>query len=160
MDCPFSRNGNCEIATKLAKRAVPIQDAACRACEREPTPRSENRVTASLALHHNRGADKDKYLLHMATGRLHLAGYMLERRIHRWMRYLNITPPTECNCGAWIKKMNEWGVEESLNHLDEIADHLLESMRSTYLSPLAVGFVSKPILRRVVRSALLHGAAR
>lgn len=155
-DCPHAAHGLCGIASRLANRPVTLDPKACSVCSRQPVPFGKNAVTASLAIKH-RDLSKpiDRYLIDLAANRAHLAGHILEREIHRWLRRLNIKPPADCNCAEWISKMNKWGVVESLEHVDEIVSHLLDAANKTYLGSLTPRSLSRPMLRRMVRQCLL-----
>jgi len=156
IDCSHGIHGICAIATGLCNRPVPLDYRACEVCSRQNVAFGKNSVTASLAVkYHDKHKPIDRYLIDLAANRAHLAGHTLERYIHRWLNRFNIDPPTECNCQEWIAKMNVWGIKESLQHLDEIVDHLYESTKTTQLSPIVLTLISKPLLRRMVKRCLL-----
>ena len=94
----------------------------------------------------------------MATDSVHLAGNTLNRYIHKWLKRLRINTASiqhSCGCDSMIRKMNDWGVEESLKHIDEIVDQLYTGLQLTYLSALAIP-TTKPIIRRIVTKCLLN----
>ncbi len=155
--CPHAQHGICQLATGLANQPVPLDPQACTACQRDTVPMSINRVTAAIACHaqRNAGVEVNRELAHIATGRYNLAGFALEREIHGWLKWLKITVPPDCGCDGWVAKMNGWGWEGSIERIDEIVDHLFDAVQLTYLSPIAVSFLSKPIIKRVVLKCLL-----
>lgn len=156
-ECPHQTHGICAIATQLCNRHVPLDQAACLACSQQVVPFGKNSVTASLAVkHRDKRKPIDRYLVDLAANRAHLAGHTLERYIYRWLSRFNITPPSQCNCEEWIEKMNAWGIEGSLDHLEEIVEHLYASTKTVQLSPLLITLISRPLLRRLVKRCLLN----
>ena len=157
MRCIYAEHGICQLATRLANRVVPLDPKACTACKSDAVPMAVNRITASIACHAQRkaGLAVDEQLTQLAAGSSALAGYRLERYIHRWLRRLRITPPGHCGCESWVTKMNKWGVEGSLEHLDEITDALYGNLRTTYLAGISISFLTKPLIKQRVRACLL-----
>jgi hypothetical protein len=153
MMCPYAEHGLCQIATRLANMPVRLDERACVACAKEPVRFAPNRVTAAIALYAK--GTFDLYLTHLATNSLHLAGNTVERHIHKWLNRLRITPPTNCGCDGWVARMNQLGVEGSLENIDDIVNVMYENLLATYLSAVAVPFVTKPLIKRMVRKWLL-----
>lgn len=158
MRCIYAEHGICQLATRLAKMPVKLDPKACKVCQADVVPMGVNRVTAAIACHAQwkAGVPVDKELSQVASGVYNLAGYRVERYIHKWMKRLRITPPANCGCDSWVKKMNRWGVEGSLEHLDEIVDALYSNLRTTYLAGLAIPFLTKPLIKYRVRACLLR----
>jgi|GEM_PF-4759468 len=158
MKCPHAQHGICQIATRLANRPVPLDLKACSACANDLVPMSVNRVTAAIAAHSQRksGIPVDPDLRQMALGIYHLAGWMIERKIRKWLKFLRIDAPQGCGCDAWIAKMNAWGVDGSLENLDEIAGALYVNLQTTYLYAIAFSGITKPIIRGAIRKWLLN----
>lgn len=155
IDCPHGIHGVCAIASGLCNRPVPLDNAACITCSNQVVAFGKNSVTASLAIkYRNQKEPIDRYLVDLAANRAHLAGHILERYIHRWLKRLRITAPSECNCKKWIADMNEWGVDESLRRADEIAAHLHESLNTVQLPSFITMMLTRSILRRIIVSCL------
>lgn len=153
--CPYAEHGLCQVATKLANMPVPLNEQACAVCVKQPVKFGPNRVTGAIALF-ARG-DGDLYLTHLATDSVNLAGHVLQRYVHKWMRRLRVsTPPgIGCGCEGLVAQMNEWGLDGSLERVDEIAAQLFTNLKSTYLAGLAVPFLTIPLIRHRVRKCLL-----
>lgn len=157
MRCPYQEHGICAIATRIANRAVKLNEAACDRCLQDVVPMAINPITTSIAINAMRqaGDPVSVDLMRQATGRYDLAGYRVERYIHRWLKRLRIQPPASCGCEEWVAKMNAWGVQGSIEHIDEIVDHLYANLQTTYLAGVAVAFIAKPIIKQRVMSCLL-----
>lgn len=157
VSCEHAIHGICQVATKLAGVPAPLDADACTVCMKEVIPKSANRATAALACKARRLAKQpeDPALQSMAIGVYSLAGYRLERYIHKWLKRFRITPPDNCGCDSWVSKMNAWGVQGSLERLDEITDQLYVNLKETYLSRVATPWLAKPLIKQRVRACLL-----
>jgi len=58
MDCEFFNDGVCGVASRMAKRDVQTNPSACKYCLTHKNPKSENKVTASLAIGSSEGEDQ------------------------------------------------------------------------------------------------------
>lgn len=157
--CPYAEHGICQIATRLGNAVAQLDPKACVACLKQPVPMSTNRVTASLACKARRlaGLEPDRDLSQIALGIYHLAGFRVERNIRKWLKRLRITPPVDCGCEGWVAKMNAWGGEGSLEHIDEITDALYENLKTTYLSDIAFSVITKPLIKNRLKAWLRKG---
>jgi len=135
---------------------VKLNDQACAACAKEPVRFAPNRVTGAIALYAI--GKPDLYLTHLATDSVHLAGNTLQRYVHKWLHRLHIPTPTNvsCGCEGLVARMNEWGVDGSLENLDEIASQLFTNLKSTYLAGLAIPFLTTSLIKSRVRKCLLN----
>lgn len=155
--CQYANHNICQLASRLAHRPVTLDPQACEACNRDLVPMSVNRVTAAIACfaQMKAGVAVDRDLSKIAAGTYHLAGYRVERYIHRWLKRFGIDPPENCGCESWVSKMNAWGVDGSLEHLDEIAEQLYENLKTTYLAGIAISWLAKPMIKQRIKACLL-----
>lgn len=158
IQCPHAQHGICQVATRLANQIVAIDAKACSACQKQMFPMELNRVTAAIAVNAQRksGTPIDSRLHQIASGVYHLAGYRVRRGIEKWLKRLRITPAPNCGCDGWVSKMNDWGVAQSLDRIDEITDAIYANLKTTYLSSIAVPWVSKLAIKRAVKKWLLN----
>lgn len=157
MKCQHNNHDICQLATGLANRPVKLDPEACAACQRELVPMAVNRVTAAIAsfAQMQAGVRVDRELAHIATGEYNLAGYRLERYIHRWAKLLRIQPPENCGCDSWVNKMNAWGVDGSLERIDEITDQVFDNLKETYLAGItSVKWLTKAFIKQRIRACL------
>lgn len=156
-NCRHAQHNICQVATRLANQPVPLNPQACNSCQLDLMPMAVNRVTAAIACHTQRKTRKpvDRDLLLIASGQYGLAGYRVERYIHKWLKRFGITPPEDCGCDSWVSRMNKWGVQGSLERLDEITDQLYISLKETYLAGIATAWLAKPLIKQRIRACLL-----
>lgn len=155
--CRYLEHGICKMASRLAQVSAPVDYKACEACAKEIVPMQANEVTAALACkaRERAGLPEDYILQQMSQGVYHLAGYRVERYIHKWSKRLGVKFPENCSCDSWVKKMNEWGVQGSLDHLGEIVEQIHASFKSTHLSKYLADGLAKRIIEERVRAWLL-----
>lgn len=132
MECVYNIEGECQIASRLAKQSVMITRGACEHCIKQDEPRSENCVTATLACNSwRRNIGKYRQLAEQysdlirndATRQIGRPG----DKLINILVFLGITYIEGCGCEEHAKQMNEWGSEICRQRINEIIDWMEEA---------------------------------
>jgi hypothetical protein len=161
--CPHSKDGLCQISTKLAGLPVPLADDACNACELQVNPRSVNRVTCSKAIHARTlaGLIPTDELLQCVNPPTEGVGTELERLIDRTRQVLAmirldwIIPSSEaCGCNTTKSRLNADGPTACLSnrrlHAAEIYDRWAKHWPQVRYLPFAQGLIAAFIVRAAI----------
>lgn len=132
MECVHNIQGECQIASRLAKQSVMITRGSCEHCIKQDEPRAENCVTATLACNSwKRNIGKYRQLNKQyadlirndATRQVGRPG----DKLINILSFLKITHIEGCGCEEHAKIMNKWGSEVCRQRIDEIIDWMREA---------------------------------
>lgn len=168
VDCEFKVDGNCELASVLAKQHVPLQEAACKKCIEHDSPRSVNPITCGMALHYLKigGKEMTQEIGLCLGNKTEGVGEELEKIFSSfkwWLGWIGLSglltlDPDKCGCFARRQAMNNDGSIETLkrleNHTNEIIDKFLE------LKPYLLIKVLKRPLHSLIRRCILLAIKR
>lgn len=167
--CEHLTNGNCEIATELAKTPAPSNDGACRACLMGSDAKAINRVTVSLAMSAAGKAGDDDHVQALAAehgmllkhpkGRQpkkvlpKLNGWGAGSQLHSLLESMGIRSRPSCQCMKMAAEMDEKGVPWSRENADRAAEVMKREARARGW-PLADTALAKAAARRIVNVAI------
>jgi len=144
MPCPHLTDGNCSVATLLAKQSIPTNSQSCKACKEQPNPQTENLVTIGLAR---------ITLQKLGQPYQHLYPENIQERlkeVEELQRDISIdlakdgignilvknnawaNPEDGCACKDYISAMNRWTDAKCLENKDKLTRWFYNSIRKKF----------------------------
>lgn len=136
INCIYSREAKCLIASRVAGVSIPIPAGACEKCSICERPQALNTVTLSLAFAATRRPDILQLLRKAHETLFNKPGSALRSIFQE----LGISEGENCQCDEYAALMDSWGTEGCRQRIPEIVAHLNAQSISWYdMAKVALG---------------------
>lgn len=119
LECPHLHQGQCEIASELAGKAVSVPSHVCKLCLTCDRPHRLNFYTLSLAHEANPEVDRAKLQQLIEEGRKDGFGTRLKSMIGRFVQ-----PDGNCSCTGHQDILDAWTAEHIAANLNQVVEWL------------------------------------